>query len=153
MTPERVAEVLLEEEAGMHRDRRLDTFDRITFDPKIMAGRACIRGMRITVGLVGKLVANGMRVEDIIGEYPVLEPETSAKPSSTRPLSRMKRFTLSASRADEIRRRATGRTMQIVLGLRDTDSEGRSHSFRPDAIQELSERETGGAIVDFVFFD
>ena len=49
--------------------------DRITFDPKIMGGRACIRGMRITVGLVVNLVANGMGVEDIIGEYPVLEPE------------------------------------------------------------------------------
>ena len=50
-------------------------FDRITFDPKIMAGRACIRGMRFTVGLVVNLVANGMRVEDIITEYPALEPE------------------------------------------------------------------------------
>jgi uncharacterized protein (DUF433 family) len=40
-----------------------------------MAGRACIRGMRITVGLVVNLVANGMRAEDIISEYPALEPE------------------------------------------------------------------------------
>ena len=50
-------------------------FDRITFDPKIMGGRACIRGMRITVALILNLVANGMTVEQIIREYPDLEPE------------------------------------------------------------------------------
>ena len=50
-------------------------FDRITFDSAVMGGRACIRGMRITVALVVNLVANGMSTEDIIGEYPELEGE------------------------------------------------------------------------------
>jgi uncharacterized protein (DUF433 family) len=50
-------------------------FDRITFDPQIMGGRACIRGMRITVSLVVNLVANGMTAEEILKEYPDLEPE------------------------------------------------------------------------------
>lgn len=50
-------------------------FDRITFDPRIMGGRACIRGMRITVSLVVNLVANGMTTEEIIKEYPDLEAE------------------------------------------------------------------------------
>ncbi|MGL5058824.1 MAG: DUF433 domain-containing protein [Microcoleus sp.] len=50
-------------------------FDRITFDPKIMGGRACIRGMRITVSLVVSLVANGMSVEEILAAYPYLESE------------------------------------------------------------------------------
>jgi len=50
-------------------------FDRITFDPAIMGGRACIRGMRITVSLVVNLVANGMSTEDIIREYPDLEKD------------------------------------------------------------------------------
>ena len=49
--------------------------DRITFDPDIMNGRACIRGMRITVALILNLVANGMTVEEIIADYPYLEPE------------------------------------------------------------------------------
>lgn len=40
-----------------------------------MGGRACIRGMRITVGLVVNLVANGMTTAEIIREYPDLEPE------------------------------------------------------------------------------
>lgn len=50
-------------------------FDRITFDPNVMGGRACIRGMRITVSLVVNLVANGMSTEEIIRDYPYLEPE------------------------------------------------------------------------------
>ncbi len=50
-------------------------FDRITYDPQIMAGRACIRGMRITVSLIVNLVSNGMTSEEIIREYPDLEPE------------------------------------------------------------------------------
>ncbi|MCG3120999.1 MAG: hypothetical protein ALAOOOJD_03927 [bacterium] len=40
-----------------------------------MAGRACIRGMRVTVSLVVNLVANGMSTEEIIDAYPYLEPE------------------------------------------------------------------------------
>ena len=50
-------------------------FNRITFDPNIMAGKACIRGMRITAALVVNLVANGMTTEEIIKVYPYLEPE------------------------------------------------------------------------------
>jgi uncharacterized protein (DUF433 family) len=49
------------------------TFDRITFDPQVMGGRACIRGMRVTVALVLNLVANGMTAEQILAEYPYLE--------------------------------------------------------------------------------
>ena len=49
--------------------------ERITFDPNVMAGRACIRGMRITVSLVVNLVANGMSPAEIIREYPDLELE------------------------------------------------------------------------------
>jgi len=49
--------------------------DRITFDPGIMGGRACLRGMRITVSLVVNLVANGMTVAEILREYPSLEAE------------------------------------------------------------------------------
>lgn len=50
-------------------------FDRITFDPQIMGGRACVRGMRITVSLVVNLVANGMTSLEIIKEYPALDAE------------------------------------------------------------------------------
>ncbi|MCH9009433.1 MAG: DUF433 domain-containing protein [Chloroflexi bacterium] len=50
-------------------------FDRITFDQKVMGGRACVRGMRITVALVLNLVSNGMSTEDILTEYPYLETD------------------------------------------------------------------------------
>ena len=49
--------------------------DRITSDPAIMNGKACVRGMRITVSLVLNLVANGMNKDEILAEYPALEPE------------------------------------------------------------------------------
>ena len=49
--------------------------DRITADPDILGGKACIRGMRISVSLVVNLVANGMTTEEIIREYPYLESE------------------------------------------------------------------------------
>lgn len=50
-------------------------FDRITFDPNVMAGKACIRGLRVTVSLVLNLVANGMTAEQVVGAYPYLEAE------------------------------------------------------------------------------
>ena len=50
-------------------------FERITFDPEIMGGQACIRGLRIPVATVVKLVASGMTTKEILKEYPVLEPE------------------------------------------------------------------------------
>ena len=53
----------------------MEKFDRITFDPNVMAGQACIRGMRITVSLVLNLLANGRSEVEIVQEYPELEIE------------------------------------------------------------------------------
>ena len=50
-------------------------FDRITFDPDVMGGRACIRGMRVTVSLIVNLVANSLSADEIVEAYPYLEPE------------------------------------------------------------------------------
>lgn len=49
--------------------------DRITRDPQIMAGKPCIRGMRVTVGTVVGLVASGYSHAEIIEAYPYLEEE------------------------------------------------------------------------------
>lgn len=49
--------------------------DRITFDPRVMGGRACIRGIRITVSLILNLLANGMTPAQIVQEYTPLELE------------------------------------------------------------------------------
>lgn len=50
-------------------------FDRITFDPHVLGGKACIRGMRVTVALVLYLVASGMDTDEIMDAYPYLERE------------------------------------------------------------------------------
>ena len=50
-------------------------FNRITFTPNLMAVRASIRGMRISVALVVNLVANGMSTEKILADYRDLEAE------------------------------------------------------------------------------
>jgi len=49
------------------------TFDRITFDPAIMGGRACIRGMRIPVSVIVGQLAHGATTEELLEEYPDLE--------------------------------------------------------------------------------
>jgi uncharacterized protein (DUF433 family) len=49
-------------------------FDRITFDQQIMGGRACIRGMRIPVSVIVGQIAHGATVEEILADYPDLEP-------------------------------------------------------------------------------
>ena len=51
------------------------TLDRITIDPAVMGGKACIRGMRVTVGTVVGLLASGCSTADILGVYPYLEQE------------------------------------------------------------------------------
>jgi len=49
--------------------------DRITFDPQIMGGRACMRGMRIPVSLIVGQLAYGATAEEILADYPDLEAE------------------------------------------------------------------------------
>ena len=53
----------------------MEAFDRITFDPQIMGGRACIRGMRIPVSVIVGQIAHGATVDEILADYPDLEPE------------------------------------------------------------------------------
>ena len=51
------------------------TFDRITQNPNILARRAAIRGLRISVAHVVNLVANGMLPTEIVTEISDLEEE------------------------------------------------------------------------------
>lgn len=48
---------------------------RITFDPRVMGGKPCIRGMRVTVGTIVGLLAAGHSKTGILELYPYLEPE------------------------------------------------------------------------------
>jgi uncharacterized protein (DUF433 family) len=53
----------------------VETLDRITTSPEVMGGKPCIRGMRVTVGMIVGLVAAGKTVADILALYPYLEEE------------------------------------------------------------------------------
>ncbi|MSS70832.1 MAG: DUF433 domain-containing protein [Candidatus Latescibacteria bacterium] len=48
---------------------------RITFNPEVMGGKPCIRGLRVTVGMVVGLVASGYSTAEILKQYPYLEEE------------------------------------------------------------------------------
>jgi uncharacterized protein (DUF433 family) len=50
-------------------------FDRITQEPGIMGGKACIRGMRVTVGAVVGQIGAGRTIEDLLKDYPYLDRE------------------------------------------------------------------------------
>ena len=58
-------------------ERKVETpmFDRITFDSKILGGRACIRGMRIPVSVIVGQIAHGASFEEILEGHPDLERE------------------------------------------------------------------------------
>ena len=51
------------------------TFDRITFDPEIMGGRACIKGTRVTVSNIVSQIADGATAQEILADYPYIEAE------------------------------------------------------------------------------
>ena len=46
---------------------------RITFNPEVMGGKPCIRGMRVTVGMVFEAMAAGRSVEELLEDFPYLE--------------------------------------------------------------------------------
>jgi uncharacterized protein (DUF433 family) len=49
--------------------------NRITQQPGMMGGKACIRGMRVTVGMIVGQVGTGSSIDEILAEYPYLERE------------------------------------------------------------------------------
>ena len=49
--------------------------NRITFNPKVLAGKPIIRGLRISVAMILELLAKGATTEEILEDYPDLEPE------------------------------------------------------------------------------
>ena len=53
----------------------MEKLTRITFDPNVMGGRPCIRGLRVTAGTIVGLVAAGYTAADILKAYPYLEDE------------------------------------------------------------------------------
>jgi uncharacterized protein (DUF433 family) len=53
----------------------MERLDRITQNPDVMGGRPCIRGMRVTVGMIVGQIGSGHTAEELLREYPYLEAE------------------------------------------------------------------------------
>jgi len=49
--------------------------DRITQQPEVMGGKPCIRGMRVTAGMIVGQIGSGTSVEQLLSDYPYLERE------------------------------------------------------------------------------
>jgi uncharacterized protein (DUF433 family) len=49
--------------------------DRITQDPAVMGGKPCVRGMRVTVGMIVGQIGSGHTIEEVLADYPYLERE------------------------------------------------------------------------------
>jgi uncharacterized protein (DUF433 family) len=56
-------------------EANMKTLGRITFNPEVMGGKPCIRGLRVTVGTIVGLIAAGRTKDEILKLYPYLEPE------------------------------------------------------------------------------
>lgn len=48
---------------------------RITFDPAVMGGKACVRGQRVTVGMIVGQIGAGRTLDELLADYPYLERE------------------------------------------------------------------------------
>ena len=55
--------------------QKFHPLDRITIDPRICLGRPTIRGMRITVSVILKMLDAGKSTQEVLDAYPELEPE------------------------------------------------------------------------------
>jgi uncharacterized protein (DUF433 family) len=55
--------------------RSFKDFPRITVDAAVMGGKPCIRGMRVTVGMILGNLGSGISVEELLAGYPYLERE------------------------------------------------------------------------------
>ncbi len=61
--------------SGLMMEDNMAGLSRITHDPAVMGGKACIRGMRVTVAMILGLMAAGRSREEILKAYPYLEAE------------------------------------------------------------------------------
>jgi len=53
----------------------MEKLDRVTINPNVCLGQPTIRGMRITISVILKMLASGKSTQDVVKAYPELEPE------------------------------------------------------------------------------
>jgi uncharacterized protein (DUF433 family) len=61
--------------AHVRYDGGVQQFERITLDPEVMGGKPCIRGMRVTVGMIVEALSAGRTVTDLLADFPYLEEQ------------------------------------------------------------------------------
>jgi uncharacterized protein (DUF433 family) len=60
---------------GFDKGIYMEQLDRITQQPEVMGGKACIRGMRVTVGMLVSQIGAGHGIDEILADFPYLERE------------------------------------------------------------------------------
>jgi uncharacterized protein (DUF433 family) len=60
---------------GIRQEKQMAHLDRITQDPEVMGGKPCVRGMRVTVGMIVGQIGAGHSIGEVLAEYPYLERE------------------------------------------------------------------------------
>jgi uncharacterized protein (DUF433 family) len=59
--------------ARLRYPKPMQDLRRITIDPDVMGGKPCIRGMRVTVGMIVEAIAAGRTTEELLSDFPYLE--------------------------------------------------------------------------------
>jgi hypothetical protein len=55
-----------------NKEIRMYQLDRITQQPELMGGKACVRGLRVTVGMIVSQIGIGHSIDDVLTDYPYL---------------------------------------------------------------------------------
>jgi uncharacterized protein (DUF433 family) len=63
----------------MLEDSCMNRFARITQNPAVMGGKPCIRGLRVTVGMIVGQIGAGRNIDELLAEYPYVEREDIAE--------------------------------------------------------------------------
>lgn len=58
-----------------NKEGRMYQLDRITQQPELMGGKACVRGLRVTVGMIVSQIGTGHSIDEVLADYPYLERE------------------------------------------------------------------------------
>ncbi len=60
---------------GLRYHKPMQQFGRITMDPEVMGGKPCIRGMRVTVGMIVEALSAGRTTQELLADFPYLEEQ------------------------------------------------------------------------------
>ncbi len=74
-TPGRCGNGNANRQPRLRYDDLVQELRRITIDPAVMGGKACIRGMRVTVGMIVEAIAAGRTVPELLADFPYLEED------------------------------------------------------------------------------